>query len=113
MAKAPTYFKERKEFLLKMIPDMKKGAWAREMKHTKTLFEKYPIEFITVVGRPPFQLNSLAYLTNGDGEKFLNLKLIHFNYKETRIEAKVQDKKVGEDYNIKSIPSIRNFLLNE
>lgn len=105
--KPPTFFKERKEFINRIIGG--KVNWPLEMKFSKTLFEKYPSDFLSVVV-PPFKLTSLSYFIGEDGDKFLKRKLAEFLFKPNQEKIQVFDGKIGEDLPIIRKQTIRQFL---
>mgnify|MGYP003132074518 FL=1 len=109
MAKEPTYFQERRDFIARMLAEQPKGAYAREMKFTKEIFSSYNIDFLKVVA-PPFELNSLAYLISQDGKKYLSLQEKIWLYKPEKHLIIEQEDKVGEDWNGKRKKGFREFL---
>ena len=110
MAKAPTYFQERKDFLGRMIQDHSQIKWRVEMAHTKKIFSEWPIDFLANVA-PPFQpMNSVAYFLGAKGKEYLQRELHKFNFKPEVIESVEQKEKVGEDAAVKTVQSIRQFL---
>lgn len=111
MPQRPTYFKERKEFVRRMVNE-DQISWAKEMQLSKTLFQKYSehIEFLDKLKRP-FELNSIAWFLSPNGEKFLNDKLVEFYYKPKETEKVVDyGRKFGEDIIISRKPTLRQFI---
>jgi|DEB0MinimDraft_6_1074348.scaffolds.fasta_scaffold52959_3 hypothetical protein len=121
MAKPPTYFQERKDFLGRMIPDHSKIQWRVEMGHTKKIFFvdhksktpkelRYPIEFLNKVAPAFKNMNSVCYFLGEKGKAYLETELNKFNFKPKTIESVEQEEKIGEDKDVKAIPSLRQFL---
>lgn len=110
MSKTPTFFKERKAFISRMIKTGTKIHYGREQKFAKQIFESWPIDFLNKV-KPPFEMNSLAWFLSKDGKKYLQLKLHEFNYNPQSYEIIAGDQKVGEDWlGQPKRKSLRNFL---
>lgn len=109
MPKTPTYFKERKEFLSRMLRAVDKIPYAREQKFAKDIFADYPPEFLLVV-REPFELKSLAWFLSSDGKAYLTKEYKIWQYKpktQTLIEG---TEKVGYNYEKKKPKTFRDFL---
>lgn len=111
MAKTtPTFFKERKAFISRMIKAGTKVHYGKEQKFAKQIFEEWPLDFLNKV-KAPFEMNSLAWFLTKDGKKYLQLKLHEFNYKPKREEIIEGQEKVGPDWNgSPKRKSLRDFL---
>ena len=109
LPKPPTLFKEKKDFLSRMVTKSKTFSYPREMKFAKDIFNLYPVEFLNLV-KPPFELNSLAYLVGREGKKYLDLKFKEFQFKSVIIVSEQTLEKVGEDLNIKLPKTLIDFL---
>lgn len=106
----PTFFKERKSFISRMIKSGTKIHYGKEQKFAKQIFDEWPIDFLNKV-KPPFEMNSLCWFITKDGKKYLKLKLLEFNYKPERAEIIEGAEKIGEDWNGQTKrKSLRNFL---
>ena len=107
--KKPTFFKERKAFIKKMINPSVKVVYAREQKLEKDIFEKYPVDFLNMV-KQPFDLNSLAWFLSKDGEQYLKKELSRFLYKPKEDKIVAGTEKKGYNFAKKKIKKFREFL---
>jgi len=107
--KKPTFFKERKAFISKMIDPSVRVVFAREQKLAKDIFEKYPVEFLNMV-KPPFIMNSLAWFISKDGAKYLDSELKKFLYKPKVSKVIEGSEKMGYNFEKKRTKGFREFL---
>lgn len=110
MAKKPTFFQERKDFISRMLSFEPKGQYAREQKFAKDLFNLYPVDFLIKVPKPSFDLNSLAYFLSKDGKSYLKKRYNEYTFKPEKKEIREGTKKEGEDRNFKRLKTLRQFL---
>ena len=88
----------------------KRTFWPREIKIANDLFVKYTSEFWSKVSFD-YKMNSIAFLKSERGEKELEKKWAEFNFvPTTSVAITYEDKKVGEDVQVKRIPSLLDFL---
>lgn len=105
----PTYFQERKDFLNRLVKDVPRGAWQKEMGFTKKLFNEYPHDFLAVVSPPFANMNSIAYFMGAKGKDYLKVQLNKFKFKPKVVESVIQER-VKEEVLVSDIKSIREFL---
>ncbi|MDB4314580.1 hypothetical protein N9955_00975 [bacterium] len=112
-AKAPTFFKEKREFLRRMLDGGKSENYALDMKAAKKVFEEFDndIDFLGKV-KPPFKMEgSIKYFLTSDGMKYLKKKYIEFKFilpeREKPVDLGV---KVGDDIVTPNPRTIRKFL---
>jgi hypothetical protein len=115
--KAPKpFFKERKEFVKRLLDNKKSSNIALDMKIATQIFERFDndIDFLSKV-KPLFKMEaSIKWFLTKDGVKFLDLKYKEFKYKPKKIESAIDlGEKVGDDVIQNKKRTIRQFLDNE
>ncbi len=107
------FFKERKEFIKRMLDGEKSEDMRLDMMVVTKVFEWFnnDLDFLSKV-KPPFKLKgSIKYLRTKDGKDYLIKKYREFQYKPENHEVFVEEKaKVGEDIVKPKIKSLREFL---
>ena len=101
---------ESKALILKLVPNIKKMEWPREMKLMKDLMKEFDLEFLKTINLG-FKLNSLAYLIGGEGrEKLLRIKK-NFDYKPVSVRNEFEESPelVTIEYTSKK-KTLRGFL---
>jgi hypothetical protein len=111
-----SFFKERKEFIKRLLDGSKSSNFALDMMTATKVFEKFnnDLDFLSKV-KPLFKLNgTIKWLLTADGIKFLDLKYKEFKYKPKKSEILIDSgEKFGDDI-VKPRPrTIRQFLDNE
>ena len=114
--KAKPFFKERKEFIKRMLAGGRSENIQLDMMTVTKIFEAFDnnIKFLSRVS-PPFKLKgSIKYFLTEDGKKYLSKKKREFDYIPPE-EIKIIDhkKKVGEDIKTNKTKTLRQFLNNE
>ena len=112
-AKPPTFFKEKKEFISRMLSGGKPDNYALDMMTVKRIFAAYKgeEEFLTKV-KPPFKMTgSIKYLLTADGKKYLKKKYNEFKFEIPEHEIPVDlGIKAGDDIVLQKPKTIRDFL---
>tara|TARA_R110000765_G_scaffold213348_2_gene318447 strand:- start:1701 stop:2150 length:450 start_codon:yes stop_codon:yes gene_type:complete len=112
---AKPYFKERREFLKRMLGGSKPTNYVFEMHTVTKIFEQFDndVEFLSKV-KPPFELKeTIKYFLTHNGKEFLNKKHREFYYKLPEKDKFVDTKeKSGEDTleNKNKKKTLRDFL---
>ena len=111
--KKPTYFKERQQFIRKMLNDNPSNEYKVDMVAATKIFKRFEndVDFLLKV-KPPFKLDgSIKYFLTSDGLGYLDRKYREFNYKPKNSEKMVDHKfKFGEDRLIEKRKTLRDFL---
>ena len=102
--------KERKEFAVKMLVDNPKPVWAGELKATKEIFERYPLDFLNKVSKPDFKINSCFFFLSENGKEYLSKKLKEFLYKPVRYDIIEGKEKQGDDWTGTKRKGLRQFI---
>ena len=91
-----------------------KGLVAREMKVTKTLIEKYPLEVFWRALPMKFAMESLVWFISPQGLAYLKLEFAKFSLDLTpQTSHNISAVKFGSDKNLKRRPkTLRDFLNN-
>lgn len=88
----------------------KRTFWPRELKIANELFLKYSPDFWSKVSFD-YKMKSIAFLKGERGEKELEKKWTEFNFVPTTSTAiTYETAKVGEDIQVKRIPTLLDFL---
>ena len=89
-----------------------KGLVAREMKITKTLIDKYPLEVFWAALPLKFAMESLVWFISAQGLAYLKLEFAKFSLDlPPRSRHNVSDVKVGSDINIsKNTTTLKDFI---
>jgi hypothetical protein len=89
-----------------------KGLVAREMKVTKTLIEKYPLEVFWRALPMKFAMESLVWFISPQGLAYLKLEFAKFSLDlPDRAQYDVSDIKLGEDKKLSlSTKTIKDFI---
>tara|TARA_R110002020_G_scaffold424826_1_gene634133 strand:- start:1339 stop:1722 length:384 start_codon:yes stop_codon:yes gene_type:complete len=89
-----------------------KGLAAREMKVTKTLIEKYPLEFFWKALPLKFAMESLVWFISPQGLAYLKLEFAKFSLDlPSRVRYDVSDIKLGEDKKISlNTKTLKDFI---
>ena len=107
------FFKERKEFIKRMLGGQKPTAHRLDMMVATKIFDAFEIDldFLSKV-KPPFEFNgSIKYFLTKDGKEYLLKKYLEFNYKVPEADKYVDTKeKVGEDIHQSKSNTLRGFL---
>ena len=110
---AKPHFKERKEFLKRMLGESKPINWVFEMHTTTKIFEQFnnDLDFLSKV-KPPFSLEgTIKYFLTPKGGEYLDKKHREFYYKPPEKDKFVDTKeKVGEDIIETKTKTLRDFL---
>ena len=110
---AKPFFKERKEFLKRMLGDSKPTNYVFEMSTVTKVFAQFEndLDFLSKV-KPPFELKgTIKYFLTKDGREYLSKKYKEFNYKPPEKDKFVDTGvKVGEDTVKKKTRTLRDFL---
>lgn len=109
MAKQPTYFQERKDFLARMISKDVKIVFAKEQKFAKEIFSTYPVDFLKVV-KKPFEMDSLAWFITDKGKVYLEREAKIFSYKPKQEKIVEGTVKQGYNYEKNKKKGFREFL---
>lgn len=114
--KAKPFFKERKEFVKRMLQGGKSENLQLDMMVVTKIFELFDnnLEFLNNVS-PPFVLDkSIKFFLTEDGKKYLDKKKMEFDYIPPEVEKIVDlNEKIGEDISTNKIKTLRQFLNNE
>ena len=114
--KAKPFFKERKNFIKRMLSGAKSDNMALDLKVATKIFDDFDndIEFLNSVA-PPFKLdNNIRYLRSKDGSKYLKRKKLDFDYIPPDIVEIVEhEDKAGKDIILAKNKTLREFLNNE
>lgn len=112
-SKSPTFFKEKKEFISRMLSGGKPDNYALDMMTAKKIFADYKGEedFLAKV-KPPFKMvGSIRYLLTAEGKKYLKKKYNEFKFEIPENELPVDSGvKAGEDIVLEKPKTIRDFL---
>tara|TARA_Y100001973_G_scaffold93358_1_gene144117 strand:+ start:114 stop:557 length:444 start_codon:yes stop_codon:yes gene_type:complete len=110
---AKPFFKERKDFLKRMLGGSKPTNYVFEMSTVTKIFAQFEgdLDFLTKV-KPPFELKgTIKYFLTKDGREYLRKKYKEFNYKLPEKDKFVDTKeKFGEDILRKKKKTLRDFL---
>ena len=89
-----------------------KGLAAREMKVTKTLIEKYPLEIFWKALPLKFAMESLVWFISPQGLAYLKLEFAKFSLDlPPRVRYDVSDIKLGEDKKISlNTKTLKDFI---
>lgn len=111
--KKPTLFKERKDFIKRMLNGGKSSDYRLDMIAATKIFKRFKndIDFLLKV-KPPFKLDgSIKYFLTKDGLSYLDKKHKEFHYKPKNSEKIVDHGvKTGEDRLIEKRKTLRDFL---
>ena len=111
--KKPTYFKERQQFIRKMLNDQSSINYKLDMIAATKLFKhfKNEVDFLLKV-KAPFKFDrSIKYFLSKEGLDYLDKKHKEFHYKPKNSEKMVDQKvKSGEDMLIEKRKTLRDFL---
>jgi len=114
--KAKPFFKERKDFVKRMLSGGKSDSMSLDLMVATKIFEDFDndVDFLNSVA-PPFKLNnSIRYLLSKDGIKYLKRKKLEFDYiPPDTIEIIEHEDKAGEDIILVKHKTLREFLNNE
>jgi len=107
------FFKERKEFLKRMLGGLKPINYVFEMSTVTKIFTQFnnDLEFLSKV-KPPFQLKgTIKYFLTQDGREYLSKKHKEFYYKPPEKDKFVDTEvKAGQDILEKKKKTLRDFL---
>jgi len=110
---AKPHFKERKDFLKRMLANSKPDNYVFEMHTVTKIFEWFwnDLDFLSKV-KPPFELKgTIKYFLTKDGREYLIKKHKEFYYKPPEKDKFVDTKeKVGEDIIETKTKTLRDFL---
>ena len=111
--KSSPFFKERREFIKRMLGGAKSIDYRLDMMTVTKVFKMFnnDLDFLSKV-KAPFKLEgSIKYFLTKDGIAYLKRKKLEFEYKPKNYEKMVDHKdKVGEDRRIEKPKTLRNFL---
>lgn len=111
--KKATFFKEKRDFISRMLNGSKPLNYSLDMVAAKKVFDQFDndIDFLSKV-KPPFKMNgSIKYFITAEGMKYLKKKYKEFNFKVPEHEIPLDlGEKAGEDIEVKKQITIRNFL---
>ena len=110
---AKPFFKERKEFVKRLLDGKKSSNIALDIMTASKIFEKFDndVDFLSKV-KMPFKMDgSIKWLLTKDGIEYLDQKYKEFKFKPKEA-AKTVDlgEKVGEDILTTTKISLRRFL---
>lgn len=111
--KPQSFFKERKDFIKRMLGGGKSLDYRLDMMTATKVFKLFDQDVIFLGKvKPPFKLEgSIKYFLTKDGIAYLKRKKLEFEYKPKNYEKMVDHKdKVGEDRRIEKPKTLRNFL---
>ena len=116
-AKSPKpFFKERKEFIKRMLCGGKSEDMKLDMMVATSIFKNFEndLDFLGKV-KPPFKFEgSIKYFFSKDGKEYLRKKKLEFEYNPENTEKMIDHlEKIGEDIEIPKRPTLRNFLNDE
>ena len=107
------FFKERKEFLKRMLVNSKPTNYFFEMHTVTKIFEQFnnDLDFLSKV-KAPFELKgTIKYFLTKDGREYLSKKHKEFYYKPPEKDKFVDTEvKAGEDILEKKKKTLRDFL---
>ena len=107
------FFKERKQFLKRMLGGLKPINYVFEMSTVTKIFTQFnnDLEFLSKV-KPPFELKgTIKYFLTQDGREYLSKKHKEFYYKPPEKDKFVDTKeKSGEDTLENKKKTLRDFL---
>jgi len=107
------FFKERKEFIKRMLGGQKPVDHRLDMMVVTKIFATFEndLDFLSKV-KPPFELKgTIKYFLTKDGKEYLLKKYREFNYKVPEADKYVDTKqKVGEDTHESKSNTLRGFL---
>lgn len=110
------FFKERKEFVKRLLDGKKSSNIALDISVASKVFERYKndIDFLSKV-KPPFKFEgSIKYLITKEGIKYMDMKYNEFKFKPKELENMVDfGEKIGEDIIVSTVKTLRNFLRDE
>lgn len=116
LKKEVSFFKERKEFIKRMLNDGKSSNYKLDMMTATKIFKSFnnDIDFLSKV-KPPFNLNgSIKYFLTKEGQDYLRKKKLEFEYKPKNSEKIVDhSEKVGDDVMTSRKRTLRDFLNDE
>lgn len=111
--KAKPFFKERKDFIKRMLGGEKSDDMSLDMMVVTQIFQSFDnnVEFLSKV-KPPFKFKgNIIYLRSSAGKEYLRKKFLEFQYNPKNSEIFVdENKKRGEDIVVKKNQTIREFL---
>jgi predicted secreted protein len=112
--KKPSFFKEKRDFISRMLDGKKPSNYSLDMVAAKKVFDQFDndTDFLSKV-KPPFKMvDSIKYFITSDGMKYLKKKYNEFKFEIPEHEIPVDlGEKAGEDIEINKPITIRNFLL--
>ena len=110
---AKPFFKERKDFLKRMLGGSKPTNYVFEMSTVTKIFAQFEgdLDFLSKV-KPPFEFkNSIKYFLTKEGKEYLLRKYREFYYKPPEKDKFVDNRvKSGEDILSKNIKTLKEFL---
>jgi hypothetical protein len=110
------FFKERKEFIKRLLDNKKSSNIAVDMKIATQIFDRFDndVDFLSKV-KPLFKMDgSIKWFITKDGIKFLDAKYKEFKYKPKKNEKPIDlGEKIGDDIIQSKKRTIRQFLDNE
>jgi len=114
--KAKPFFKERKEFIKRMLSGNKSENLQLDMMVVTKIFESFDnnVNFLNNVP-PPFALDkSIKFFLTEDGKKYLSKKKLEFDYIPKKVDKIVDcNEKMGKDVETNKNKTLRQFLNNE
>jgi len=109
----PSFFKERKEFIGRMLGGQKPSNYKLDMMVATKVFANFEndIDFLSKV-KPPFKFDdSIKYLLTKEGVDYLKKKSLEFYYNPSNSEKMIDhNEKTGEDREVSRVKSLREFL---
>lgn len=110
------FFKERKDFIKRMLNGSKSQDMKLDMMVATSIFKTFDndLDFLSKV-KPPFKFEgSIKYFFSKDGREYLRKKKLEFEYNPENTEKIIDHlDKVGEDMKISTKKTLRNFLDDE
>ena len=107
------FFKDRRDFVKRMLGGSKATDWRMEMHTATTVFNKFDndIDFLEKV-KPPFVFkNTIKYFLTKDGKEYLLKKHKEFYYKPPDKDKFIDTKeKAGEDILETKKKTLKDFL---
>lgn len=111
--KPQSFFKERKDFIKRMLSGAKSLDYKLDMMTATKVFKIFnnDLDFLSKV-KAPFKLEgSIKYFLTRDGVQYLKKKKLEFDYKPKNFEKMVDHQdKMGEDIKIEKRKTLRDFL---
>ena len=111
--KASPFFKERREFIKRMLGGAKSIDYRLDMMTVTKVFKTFnnDLDFLSKV-KAPFKLEgSIKYFLTKDGIQYIKRKKLEFDYKPKNFEKMVDHQdKMGEDIKIEKRKTLRDFL---